>query len=292
MPASATSPAVRDAARLEVRCRVISASPKRFSPHAGAHFPAIRHWTLFQTETAGDTVTTRQHTHHLALRGCVVIPPWIEFDYNAVEISDTFQVVFDPMDISEDWVREYFTSPVVLLAEHLREPVLAELERQHITTLVARTRIQALALKCLAGVFETLPSSAIDPGSSHGVEWSLIKPVLTHIDVHLRQKISVVKMAAIAGVSPIYFAKMFRRLTGKSPMHYLRERRIGEAAERLTHTGDSIDLICAETGFANRCHFTRVFEASKGVPPARYRRTMHVRPGSTFETCDAPNEGE
>lgn len=292
MPVPAGSPAVRDAARLEVRCRVISASPKRFSPHAGVHFPAIRHWTLFQTESLGDTITTRQHTHQVARGGSVVIPPWIAFDYQAVEISEAFQVIFDPMDISEDWVREYFTSPVVLPAEHLRESVLAEFARQNLSSLVARTRIQALALKCFAGVLETLPPSAIDPGSADGAEWLLIKPALTHIDLHLHQKISVGQMAAMVGVSQAHFAKMFRRLTGKSLIHYLRERRIGEAAERLTHTRDSIDLICAETGFTNRCHFTRVFAAAKGVPPARYRRTRHAFSGLELGTSDAPNEGE
>jgi AraC-like DNA-binding protein len=82
-------------------------------------------------------------------------------------------------------------------------------------------------------------------------------------------------VAALAGrcaLTPDRFARVFRHATGRSPARYLRETRIHWAADELLAGDRPLAGIAADAGFANRYHFSRVFRAVIGVPPAAWRR--------------------
>jgi len=49
-----------------------------------------------------------------------------------------------------------------------------------------------------------------------------------------------------------------------------------QAAQALLFTADSIETIAAESGFANRFYFSRVFMRHMGVSPAIYRKAVRV----------------
>ena len=69
-----------------------------------------------------------------------------------------------------------------------------------------------------------------------------------------------------------YFCRFFRRMTGKTPITYLNDYRIGHAAEALIKSDARIVEICYENGFENVSYFIRKFKEAKGMTPKEYRK--------------------
>ena len=85
------------------------------------------------------------------------------------------------------------------------------------------------------------------------------------------QRLSLMDLAAAAGVSRQYLLKLFRNHRGTSPIRYLYQRRLCVAARQLTHTGLSIKEIAEYCGFANEFHFSRKFKETYGKSPRAWR---------------------
>lgn len=86
------------------------------------------------------------------------------------------------------------------------------------------------------------------------------------------------------GMSPITFARSFRRAFGCSPRRWLAEQRLRAAAQRLVGSTAPVAAIAAQSGFANPSQFARGFRRLFGSNPAAYRREH----GITAELPAAP----
>lgn len=93
------------------------------------------------------------------------------------------------------------------------------------------------------------------------------------ISDRLADKITLADMANAAALSPIHFARQFKKATGQSPHQYLLAARV-ETAKRLLGMSLSISEISFRCGFSHQEHLTRVFGKSVGLTPAAYRRTL------------------
>ena len=90
---------------------------------------------------------------------------------------------------------------------------------------------------------------------------------------HLGQKVSLQDMAEQLGISSFYFAKMFRKSTGKSPYQYLKHLRLEQAKILLrTSTELSITDIAHQLGFSDHSHFTKQFRNYTLQTPLNYRK--------------------
>jgi AraC family transcriptional regulator len=96
--------------------------------------------------------------------------------------------------------------------------------------------------------------------------------VRDHIHGHLGEPLSLCGLAAVAGLSPRYFAVAFRRSTGVTPHQFVLQQRVAEARRRLTQRDASIAEVAAELGFASQSHFTDVFRRMVGTTPTGYRK--------------------
>lgn len=113
----------------------------------------------------------------------------------------------------------------------------------------------------------------------------LLERVLRHVEAHLDQPLSVASLAAVAGLSPFHFARLFSALVGESPMSHVRRRRMQLAVRRLSE-GAPPDLVqlAFECGFDSQEAFTRAFKASLGVTPGRFKRNA----GAIREMMEMP----
>lgn len=98
-----------------------------------------------------------------------------------------------------------------------------------------------------------------------------IKKVLKYMEEHYREKITLSDLAGEAGMNEQYFCRFFRKMTGKTPITYLNDYRIGHAAEALLQSDARIVEICYENGFENVSYFIRKFKEGKGMTPKEYR---------------------
>lgn len=65
--------------------------------------------------------------------------------------------------------------------------------------------------------------------------------------------------------------RCFRATIGTTPIRYLREYRIEQAANRLSNSQASIADIAAACGFQDISYFTKTFREMKGLTPKAYR---------------------
>lgn len=97
-----------------------------------------------------------------------------------------------------------------------------------------------------------------------------------YIAAHYGDDLSLTILARLGGLSPFYFARVFRAEVGLPPHAYLESVRIGAARRLLAH-GVPPATVAQATGFADQSHFTRRFRRVIGVPPGQYARAEQDR---------------
>ncbi len=89
---------------------------------------------------------------------------------------------------------------------------------------------------------------------------------------HLGQSMSVADMAAVAGLSPFYFAHLFRANLKMPPLRYLEQLRLDRARDLLARTGLSMAQIADQLGFSDPFYFSRRFQKANGMSPREFRQ--------------------
>jgi AraC family transcriptional regulator len=107
-----------------------------------------------------------------------------------------------------------------------------------------------------------------------------LRRVLDYIAANLSGDLTLAQLAAVAGMSPHYFAELFRQSTGSAPHRYVLMRRIELAKERLCDPTRSVIEAGLDAGFQNPSHFARVFRKLVGVSPSGFRSERRATPAA------------
>ena len=99
-----------------------------------------------------------------------------------------------------------------------------------------------------------------------------MKSALRYIRQNYAESLTLDELAAKAGLAPKYLCRVFRQVTGRTPIDYLNYYRIECAAELLCTTAGSITDIALSCGFNDPGYFSRVFKQYKGVSAGMYRK--------------------
>ena len=101
----------------------------------------------------------------------------------------------------------------------------------------------------------------------------VIKKLLTYIDDHIKEKISLVEMAELAGDSPFYFSKLFAEIMGMPITGYIRIRKLQYALASLLE-GRRVLEVSLMYAFDSHEGFTRSFKQLFGTTPSKVRRYL------------------
>ena len=101
-----------------------------------------------------------------------------------------------------------------------------------------------------------------------------IAPTLDYIARYYNTRIKNDELAAMAGLSTVYFRKLFTVIMGQSPADYVQSVRIGKAKEMLQSDYGSITDIAFSLGYLNIYDFSRVFKKYVGVSPKQYQEQV------------------
>ncbi|MCL2700030.1 MAG: helix-turn-helix transcriptional regulator, partial [Defluviitaleaceae bacterium] len=85
------------------------------------------------------------------------------------------------------------------------------------------------------------------------------------------EEIEVARLSDKAYLSPFYYQRLFKRVTGWPVMEYVKLRRLTRAAELLNRTEIKISDIAHNLGFKNHETFTRAFKVNFGITPTLHR---------------------
>jgi AraC family transcriptional regulator len=98
-----------------------------------------------------------------------------------------------------------------------------------------------------------------------------LKRVIDLIEARFSEAITLHELAAEACLSDFHFSRLFRQMTGLSPLHYVIRRRIQEAQIKLKLGHRSLVEIALETGFGSQANFNRAFRKHTGMTPGEFR---------------------
>jgi AraC-like DNA-binding protein len=259
----------------DLLCRILYADLVTIGPEWN-HPLCNPFWRLYVNDDDGATVAAPAGPVRLPAGSIVLLPAWGKFHGTCIRPLRHFYVHFDPVGFAGEWCKECLDQPVILAADPLRDEAVTRLKATLSNTPMWRLRMQALLLECLAGLLDQLSPEAIERLNRQIAGFDPVAPALRHIESFLHSRLPIAALAKVCGVSVDHFSRVFRARVGQTPTRYIQERRVAVAAERLIAGQDDITRIAADTGFANRYHFTRVFTNLMGVPPATYRRTGRV----------------
>ena len=99
-----------------------------------------------------------------------------------------------------------------------------------------------------------------------------VQRMQNYIEEHLTEPIMLYQLAQAAGYSPWHASRIFKELTGKTPLDYTRTLRLSRAVLELWDEDKRIIDIALDFSFASHEGFTRAFSDTFGMTPQHYRK--------------------
>ena len=94
-----------------------------------------------------------------------------------------------------------------------------------------------------------------------------VSPVLSWVQEHYHEPISVADLADLIDTSVSTLERTFKELFAISPSAYVTRVRLHAARRALAETDDSINDVALDCGFYDQSHFTKKFRATFGTDP-------------------------
>ena len=228
------------------------------------------------TYTVADTV------YQVRKGEVLIIPPDMPHSLSMEEGSSRYLFLFEPdaimsmRDIKS--IAMYFNKPFYLRDGSEAHVRIRELLLRARDTYEKREMMwNTVCYSCILRIYATLGQqylSGIRPRTDDGMrnmDSEVITAVMTYINNHYREELSLEDVARFAGFSRYYFSRSFKRQTGYSFKDYLCQKRLQVAMDLLIRTNRSMRDVAIESGFGSVATFNRVFRDHKNCTPTQYR---------------------
>lgn len=100
---------------------------------------------------------------------------------------------------------------------------------------------------------------------------NVIKKALNYIQSNYMHKIYIEDLANELSMNPQYFCRFFKANIGKTPIDYINQYRIEQAAKLISIDTKNISDIYLEVGFDNFSYFIKKFKQYKNCTPSKYK---------------------
>lgn len=101
----------------------------------------------------------------------------------------------------------------------------------------------------------------------------LVDQACQYIIENAAQNISLADIAGKVNLSPYYFSRIFKQVTGLSPHNYLNQQRIEMVKSKILQI-DSLAELALKVGFSDQSHMNRRFKEIYGITPGKYRAAI------------------
>jgi AraC family transcriptional regulator len=153
---------------------------------------------------------------------------------------------------------------------HIGLALLAELEAG---CLAGRLYGESLSLALAVHLFKRYsPSGQPIREPAGDLPWRQLQQVTDYINDNLATGITLTEMAQSIGLSPYYFARLFKQSTGLPSHQYVIKCRIEQAKILLTENKLPIVEIGYRVGCSSQSNFTALFRKHVGITPKAYRQ--------------------
>jgi AraC-like DNA-binding protein len=144
---------------------------------------------------------------------------------------------------------------------------------KHLVALIngaaSRLELDSTMLSTLAQVLAQHsghPPRTLLPGCTHT---GLLR-ARDYLIEHYSYNVSMLELADVAGLTPYYLMRLFRRKFGLPPHAYRNQVRVNRAKAAL-RAGHPIVDAALDSGFFDQSHLNRIFKRTVGMTPVQYR---------------------
>ena len=169
-----------------------------------------------------------------------------------------------PNGITLKTSRVYNATPQKWICDIFEEIIQGTLQKNagyEITCMARLVHLMAL----LQG--EVAQSKAAQSGS-----WRSIARAVQHMNRDYDSNLTLQEYAAMCNMSKYHFARVFKSITGCSPIEYRNRIRIEHAKELLRDGYHTISEISDALGYASPAYFSDAFKRQIGTSPMEYRK--------------------
>ncbi len=128
------------------------------------------------------------------------------------------------------------------------------------------------ALLLISTLCKQMSNSSLAPNSgiTNRQAISIIKSI-EYIENNYKQKMNFNTLADDCNMSYSTYLRLFKGLTGSTPIKYQNSCRIKNAQNLLINSNETILSIALSIGYYDSAHFIREFKAIKGISPTEFR---------------------
>src|SRR5688572_33232656 len=98
----------------------------------------------------------------------------------------------------------------------------------------------------------------------------MVQELLTYINYHLEEKISLDQLSKISGYSPFHLHKLLKQELQEPIGQYMKRQRVKKAAYLLALTNTPVNEVKFLVGYDNDSSFARAFKEINGVTPSAF----------------------
>lgn len=245
--------------------RILTASRVRFSIENGAtgEKKCRPYHAMYLKIKGSSTYRSAGNVYRSDPNHLVFLPKASNYTVSFDEPGECFLVEFDAQIVATDILSIPLNDPTPLLNS------FARLER---LWLLKKPSYLPKAMSALYGLFamlDELTSPAYVPSTCY----RFVEAGAKYLEKHYADPdLSIGQLAEAAGVSQVYFRRLFKEIYSVSPIQYIRMFRIEKAKAMLCGEYASIEAVAYAVGFSNPYHFSKTFRQITGQQPSAYAR--------------------
>lgn len=232
-------------------------------------------WLLMFTTKGTGFVHFEHHDTICNAGDITILLPGMHHHYGTYGDSWSFMWVhFIPDPEWRTWLSFPHQKPLV----HV--PISSAIEQQHIEQALTKTveysnkgnDLRTIRLSMLALEETLLHLSLALPKNERSIMDPRIVETLQYLQQSFYEKISIPDLARKSCMSVSRLSHLFKEHVGDTIISTLHKLRLDKAANLLTQTNRQVSEIANDVGFDSIDHFTRLFTASYGLSPSKYRK--------------------
>lgn len=229
--------------------------------------PIYRHnrnrWAVALKRTGRTYYTSGGRTLVSDAQHPVILPKGSCYSWECVEAGECLLIEFDAPDSRETVIAFSFTDCALF------EKTFYEIRKK-----LSLPGVEA-QLTCLHSLYGLLLALVRSGRSEYTPKQKqrLLEPAVEYMTGHYDDStITNDRLAALCGISTVYFRKSFEAVYGMPPIRFLHEVRIRRAKDLLESDYASITQVAETVGYGNVFHFSKMFRLYTGQSPSEYAK--------------------
>lgn len=211
----------------------------------------------------GETVYSSGGKSYISnINNIVILPKGCDYDWHCTKSGHFSIIEFDCQKSSSQILPFKIKNAEILLN------AIKKIEINH------TLKPYAYKLEELKTLYDTLLSllKTAEKKYTPSAKENKISPAINYIAENYNKRICNEDLAAITGVSTVYFRKIFKEAMGVSPINYIQSVKMKKAADMLKSDYSCISDIAASLGYNDIYEFSKSFKKHSGIAPSQYAK--------------------